>query len=160
MTDTKRSLFCPACGAEMSKIFIKSAGCYLDVCLKGCGGIYFDKDELQKINELQGEIPELQQAFENKKFNEIDTEKTRMCPNCSHIMIKDFSTDNGEVEIDECRTCGAIFLDCSELFKIRESIASQEEQTDNCASKLSNLANKFFSKDVLANIINSTVNKK
>ncbi|MBR3604799.1 MAG: zf-TFIIB domain-containing protein, partial [Candidatus Gastranaerophilales bacterium] len=42
MADNKDVLTCPACGKEMEKVFIESMQKHLDVCLKGCGGMFFD----------------------------------------------------------------------------------------------------------------------
>ena len=41
MADSLETLVCPACGKEMKKIFIDSAGFNIDICLDGCGGIFF-----------------------------------------------------------------------------------------------------------------------
>jgi len=122
MEDTKRELYCPACGEAMKKVFVKSANCYIDVCTDGCGGVYFDSEELDKINQISTEIPELEELLKDKNFMLVDVEKTRMCPKCSHIMIKEMSTQNREVEIDRCNNCGAVFLDCNELFQIKDKI--------------------------------------
>jgi len=136
MTDTTRTIYCPACGEEMRKFYIESANCYVDVCVTGCGGIYFDKNELDKMDEAHEKIPELFELFKDKDFMLVDKEKTRMCPTCSHVMIKNFSTENNEVEIDECKTCGGLFLDCNELFQIRKEIADNKADKSEFVKKI------------------------
>lgn len=147
MTDTKRALYCPACGAEMRKVFVKSANCYLDVCLDGCGGIYFDNEEFDKINQAQAEIPELVDALKDKHFMLVDTEKARMCPDCSHIMIKSFSSQNNEVEVDTCKNCGGVFLDCNELFQIRNQDINSVDLASTESDFISQLDNSNESDD-------------
>ena len=42
MADSTEILTCPACGEEMTKVFITDKGINLDVCSNNCGGIFFD----------------------------------------------------------------------------------------------------------------------
>ena len=51
MADNKDVLTCPACGKEMEKVFIESMQKHLDVCLNGCGGMFFDNREFEKVDE-------------------------------------------------------------------------------------------------------------
>ena len=51
MADTLDKLACPACGEEMKKIYMQEAGVNIDLCLNGCGGIFFDNREFEKFDE-------------------------------------------------------------------------------------------------------------
>ena len=42
MSDTAKTIKCPACGMEMVKIFDPGINMSVDVCVNGCGGIFFD----------------------------------------------------------------------------------------------------------------------
>ncbi len=115
----KKIIVCPACGCEMEKVFIPEAGVNLDVCVNGCGGIYFDNTEFKKFDEPHEDISPLKKILENKTFKEVDTKLTRYCPVCGSAMMKNYSGVSQEVEVDECYCCGGKFLDHGELEKIR-----------------------------------------
>ena len=162
MTDTVRKIFCPACGEEIRKFYIESAGCYVDVCLTGCGGIYFDKDELSKMDEAHEKIPELFELFKDKDFMLVDKERARMCPVCNHIMVKQISTQNKEIEIDECKTCGGIFLDFNELFQIRKEDLNNENDKTEFTKKVLEEFNINYNKqnNEISNPINCDIANK
>lgn len=119
MGDTTLELECPACGKVMTKLYIKEAGINLDICLDGCGGIFFDNRELEKFDEKHENIEEILTAIENKHFKSTDDTETRICPICKIPMPKRGAAD-GEIQIDVCNICNAKFLDNGELQKIRE----------------------------------------
>ena len=50
MADNLELIECPACGKKMHKIYMPSAGVNLDVCVDGCGCIYFDNREFNKFD--------------------------------------------------------------------------------------------------------------
>ena len=131
MADNELQLLCPACGKPMKKIFIKSANCNVDVCLDGCGGIYFDNREFKKMDEVKEEIPELIEVFENFMAKEVNLNVDRICPVCGHKMIKHFASAKNEIEIDDCYTCGGIFLDNNELLKIRAQFKTEAERQEH-----------------------------
>ena len=56
MADNFKTIKCPACQKEMHKIFIPSEGINIDVCLDGCGGIYFDNREFKSFDEQHESI--------------------------------------------------------------------------------------------------------
>ena len=70
--DSTKILRCPACGEEMEKIFVSSANCNVDICTKGCGGIFFDNREYQKFDENHESIDEIKQALAGKTLKDVD----------------------------------------------------------------------------------------
>ena len=66
MTDTLDFVKCPACGNEMVKIFANETA-NVDICLDGCGGIFFDNHELEKFDEPKENIDDVI-AFVLKKL--------------------------------------------------------------------------------------------
>ena len=56
MADSLKVLKCPACGKDMEKVFIPSAGINIDICSEGCGGIYFDNREFDDFDEKDEDI--------------------------------------------------------------------------------------------------------
>lgn len=121
MVDSYKTLTCPACGAVMKKIFIPSAGINVDICSEGCGGMYFDNQELQKFNKASDDISEIQKVLEGKSFVLVDESKTRICPACGNPMVKTSIKGLG-IQIDSCYSCGGVFLDNGELEVIRQGV--------------------------------------
>ncbi len=112
-------LICPACGEKMKKVFMPDAGINIDICLDGCGGIFFDNRELNKFDEPHENADEILKMVEGREFKKVDETETRHCPICKIPMVK-MGSGIGGVQIDVCNKCGAKFLDNGELFKIRE----------------------------------------
>ncbi len=129
MSDSKTTVVCPACGNEMKKIFIESANCNVDICVDGCGGIFFDNREFKKFDEQHENIDEILEAYKGKTYKKEDERKERICPVCGAVMVKHDASSKNEVEMDECYSCGAIFLDYGELQAIREQFSTEEERS-------------------------------
>ena len=134
MSDNFKIIKCPACQNEMVKVFIPSEGINLDICLNGCGGIYFDNQEYKHFDEQDENIDEIIEAIKDKVFIEVDENLPRTCPACGARMVKNFSSIKKEIQIEECYSCGGKFLDNNELLKIREEFATEKERSDEMMS--------------------------
>ncbi len=163
---------CPACGKDMVKVYFPQQGVNLDICLNGCGGIYFDNRELEKFDESHEDITPLQKLFENKEFKKVDTSEKRICPVCGWTMVKHFGSAKKEIEIDECYGCGGKFLDYSELEKFRAQYNTEEERAKDVIKNLYDTAGivlnlqdeeyeqRMKHKNLYANlVINKPINK-
>lgn len=129
MSDNFKTLRCPACQKEMKKVFVPSEGVNVDICLDGCGGIYFDTREFKYFDEQNENIEEIVKAAEGKTFAKVDESLPRTCPVCGARMVKNYASVKKEVQIDECYSCGGKFLDHGELEKIRAQYATEEERS-------------------------------
>ena len=119
---------CPACSSQMN--MVKIAGTEFDVCEGGCGGIWFDWFEFDKVDE-QGEVSgeSLLEVAKDQQVR-VDPEMLRSCPRCEDIiMSRKVHSVKCRVEIDECQSCGGIFLDAGELAEIRTMSSSDEERS-------------------------------
>lgn len=121
MADTKEYLTCPACGKNMTKIYIAEQQINVDICLDGCGGILFDNRELEKCDEINENAKEILETIKSKDFYETDETAQRICTICNTPMLK-MGAGTGSVQIDCCSVCGAKFLDNGELQRIRHGI--------------------------------------
>lgn len=118
----------------------------IDVCPK-CKGIWLDKGELGKL-------------LKNRKLTNYLTKhigtKSRssmVCPRCGMTMDIEKAED---IEVDVCLTCGGVWLDESELEKLKETsekgfkpdeLAKFEEKEEERLYKIRNSSlNKFFRK--------------
>ncbi len=138
MADNFKTIKCPACQKEMHKIFIPAAGINIDICLDGCGGIYFDNREFKSFDEQHENIDEILNAIKGKEFIKVDENLPRTCPVCGAKMVKNYASVKKEVQIDECYACGGKFLDNSELTKIRAQYSTEAERTADTMEYLYN----------------------
>ena len=128
MADNLKTIKCPACDKEMVKIYVKSAGINVDVCVNGCGGIFFDNKEFLAFDENHENIYEITKALEGKMFNTVDSSVIRTCPVCSNKMVKNYTDFSKSIEVDDCYNCGGKFLDYGELEKIRSDKMTSPER--------------------------------
>ena len=118
---------CPACDRELEET--KVSDLVVDVCRNGCGGIWFDNSELQKVDEQHEAAGEELLDIECDQNVKIDYSQTRICPRCEgQKMVKHFMSVKHEIEIDECYRCQGIWLDKGELGRIRKQFATDEER--------------------------------
>ena len=176
MADNFVEIFCPACGKKMHKVFMSAQNLFLDVCLDGCGGIYFDNRELKKFDENIEDISPLKNAYQGKTFNQVDDNEMRVCPICSTKMVKHYSSSKHEVQVDECYACGGIFLDYNELETIRAEYSTELDRDLEAMKSLysqvgselrtsqethSNLKDNSFLRKFVSNVVNNyNMNKK
>ena len=134
MSDTQDFVRCPACGKEMVKIFANKTA-YIDICLDGCGGLFFDNGELEKFNQPNKKIDDILYFYEgNVKFEKPSKNKQRICA-CGAYMNE---INYGETKIDACSLCKAKFLDAFELQQIRDSYKTKKGFSDKLILQFAN----------------------
>ena len=118
---------CPACNNNLQKMVVNDVT--VDICIGGCGGIWFDNLELKKFDEpLESDGSELLDIERNLDIK-VDHTKKFNCPKCSDmIMVRHFFSVKMEVEVDECYNCGGFWLDYGELSQIRNLYNTEEEK--------------------------------
>lgn len=157
MSDNFQTIRCPACGNKMKKVFIPSAGVNVDICVDGCGGIYFDRKEIQHFqNGNNKSYNEIKKELSGKIFTPVNQNETRVCPVCAAKMVKT-KIQGLNVEIDTCYSCGGIFLDNGELELIRESMkkTSYQKVQETNTNYQSGYASNLEMKDKIGNSGNS-----
>jgi len=109
---------CPACYNPLSQMQVGSL--QVDVCQGGCGGIWFDAFELQRVDEEQESVGEqLVQIMRDERII-VDPTRKRDCPRCVGMKLqRHFFSAKRKVEVDECPNCGGYWLDAGELASIR-----------------------------------------
>ena len=118
---------CPACENELSRMTVEEV--VLDVCVGGCGGIWFDRYELTKVDEAHESAGEQLLRIEKSPDASVDHGRRMACPKCPGVvMMRHFSSVKREVTIDECPSCGGFWLDVGELAAIRGEFATEEER--------------------------------
>jgi len=111
---------CPACKSPLRE---KGAGgLTLDFCYGGCGGIWFDATELERVNARAATTLHTiwQVPVGNVKLTE-----PRLCPRCpEQVLERKWFSELKQVEIDECAKCGGIWLDAGEFTRVYEESKS------------------------------------
>ena len=109
---------CPACKNPLRE---KGAGdITLDMCYGGCGGIWFDATELERVSARSAATLH---SIWQVPTGRVQQTMPRMCPRCPDTVLdcKWFS-DLKKVEIDQCPKCGGIWLDAGEFTRIYDEI--------------------------------------
>jgi Zn-finger nucleic acid-binding protein len=102
-------------------------GAAVDVCKNGCKGIWFDWHELSKLDEeSEGVGNALEEALNSPRISTERQGKIK-CPKCGLAMQQHRYKKSQNVSVDECYSCGGIFLDSGELGAIRETFMSDED---------------------------------
>ena len=118
---------CPACNTAMEEVLVEDIS--VDVCKQGCGGLWFDRFELQKVDEPHESAGEILLQIRTEDHTAPDPSQRRVCPKCEGIvMMRHFFSAKKEVEVDECPSCGGYWLDYGELGRIRSQYASEDER--------------------------------
>ena len=139
---------CPACENMLEQM---TAGeVTVDVCKKGCGGIWFDQFELKRFDEPHESAGEGLLDIERDKSIIVDHTKRIKCPKCDDIvMMRHFFSVKKGVEVDECPGCGGFWLDAGELGEIRSLFKTEEERHKAADEYFSALFDDHF-KDIKA----------
>ena len=122
---------CPACARSLTEVKVEDF--VVNACQKGCGGIWFDHFELQKVEYQDEAAGEPLLTIEKDDTVTVDLNKKRNCPRCDMIMMQHFSSPSRKVTIDECPKCTGVWLDAGELAEIRsefKSVADREAKTE------------------------------
>jgi Zn-finger nucleic acid-binding protein len=103
-------------------------GVIVDICKDGCKSLWFDWLELIKLDENnEGFGDALNQALNYPRVN--DKSRRRLnCLKCGIQMHAHKYKSLKEVNVDECFSCGGLFLDSGELSAIRENFMTEQEE--------------------------------
>jgi len=111
---------CPRCSHELQPATV--GGVKVDVCQNGCGGIWFDAFELEKMDQPDESAGWLIDNIRIDLGVAVDTEAPVHCPHCEGLeLMRQRYPNNHRLILDKCRGCGGIWLDFGELFGIRSS---------------------------------------
>jgi Zn-finger nucleic acid-binding protein len=122
----------------MTQVLIKDIA--LDVCEDGCGGIWFDWFELNRVDEPHETLgADLLHVPVDEKMK-VDHDAKRACPRCDSVhMMKHFASVKREFQVDECPRCAGFFLDYGELNRIRDQYETEEERSEAAQAMFSDL---------------------
>jgi len=109
---------CPAC---KNPLLEKSAGgAAVDLCYGGCGGIWFDAAELERVS---GHAAATLHTIWQVPTGNVKLTEPRMCPRCAgQVLDRNWFSDAKAAEIDFCPQCGGIWLDAGEFTRLHAEI--------------------------------------
>jgi Zn-finger nucleic acid-binding protein len=109
---------CPACNNQLVQ---KHAGeVMLDVCYGGCGGIWFDAHELQRLDARGASTIHTIWQAPGKK---VDPNQLRVCPRCDdQVMLRREFHAVEKIVIDECPSCNGLWLDDGEFTRLYQAM--------------------------------------
>lgn len=120
---------CPVCSKVL--VGLAAGDIHLEVCRDGCGGIWFDRDELFRFDEPHEFDPSalLQIAEQTSGARTVDHEKPKKCPKCDDSrLVRQFFDVKNEVELDQCWECAGVWLDVGEIQTIRNQFETHEDR--------------------------------
>ncbi len=121
-------MLCPKrCKATLAEMQIGDARTVVDQC-RSCGGIWFDRKELEVIMDLAAQDLSIPSGAEETK---------RTCPRDFENLVT-FRYPQTEVMVDMCRVCEGLWLDGGELTeirKVRNQLAEHGELNRNAPAK-------------------------
>ena len=129
---------CPVCSRDLAPV--QAGPVSVDVCLGGCGGIWFDNFELQKLEQAGAVAEDMLVNVKKREDVQIDYSQRRVCPQCDIVMMRHFFSPRRRVEVDECPNCGGYWLDAGELALIREEHKTEQDQqkaVEECLTEMS-----------------------
>lgn len=116
---------CPACSRTLKALPV--GGVIVDACQGGCGGIWFEKGELECFDEQEERADPLLRIRPDPRV--VPDTCRHACPSCETVvMSRHYFTTRFEVEVDECPGCGGFWLDHGELQAIRDQFATAEDR--------------------------------
>ncbi len=118
---------CPSCGCELSEV--QAGTIKVDVCRGGCGGIWFDRLELQRLDEPHESCDDSLLGEGGCEPASADPERKLPCPLCSDVkMMRIVYAMGTRFKVDHCGNCGGHWLDPGELREIRAHSMSKEQR--------------------------------
>ena len=127
---------CPACKSPLRE---KGAGgMTVDICYGGCGGIWFDARELNRIDARAA--ANLHTVWRDP-LKEVKLTEPRPCPRCpEQVLERRWFSEQKRVEIDQCPTCGGIWLDEGEFSRIQDEMKAAKVAPPGWAAAIAQVA--------------------
>ncbi len=121
-------MLCPKC-QSIDLLKVKEKGVELDYC-EQCGGIWFDRGELEKMTSMAVDLSFDQMRSEFTTDRCIDFMEAN-CPVCETPMEKVPKEKVANMTIDQCYKCRGIWLDGGEFAKISQALLLEKIRNFN-----------------------------
>jgi uncharacterized protein len=119
---------------------VTTGGVEVDVCQDGCGGVWFDLFELEKMDQPDESAKWLLENIRVDLEAGGDPDAPIRCPKCEGItLMRQKYSGHDKLMTDKCPVCGGIWLDFGELFSIRSGNPTTAEARSRSADLLRGL---------------------
>lgn len=111
----------------------------VDACQGGCGGIWLDAFEMEKLDEPDEAAGHLldNMRVDIAASDGIDLDGRVACPRCEGVtLMRQSYPHDKRITTDKCGGCGGVWLDFGELFEIRRSNRNTPESKAAVADML------------------------
>ena len=116
---------CPACKNPLRQK--NTGGMTVDACYGGCGGIWFDAAELERVSASLQAATTLHSIWQAPSGS-TQVAEARLCPRCpEQALERKWFSDRQQVEIDRCPGCNGIWLDAGEFTSVYEEMKVARE---------------------------------
>ena len=106
----EQALSCPKCQSPMDKVDYQSI--VVDRC-EGCGGLWFDNLEHEKLKLLDGsEAIDTGDPEVGRRYNVVDRID---CPVCHAPMVRMVDARQRHIWYESCGVCSGVFFDAGEF---------------------------------------------
>jgi Zn-finger nucleic acid-binding protein len=140
---------CPVCNNGLT--LYPSGSIIVDVCVGGCGGIWFDAFELKRVDETSEPVADGLLSPTRAHDLKSDTTKRLFCPKCSEMaMMRHFFSARRRTIVDECPNCGGFWLDAGELADVREETQDEKRALEAKQANLNKLALTALARELAA----------
>jgi hypothetical protein len=119
---------CPACGHALTPKTVETLT--VDVCAGGCGGIWFDNFELQKVDDASEKLGDQLLEVPVDPNVRVDQTQRYRCPKCEAkpLMMRHFESVQRRATVDQCPSCNGYWLDAGELRTIRGEYETEADR--------------------------------
>lgn len=119
---------CPVCDNLL--VEITAGSIKIHACQNGCGGLWVDHFQLDKIDKPDEYDGEVLTRLQGKNLAVVDLNRSLRCPQCADHppMLRHFFSVKREVLVNECPECGGYWLYMGELLKIRQTWKTDAER--------------------------------
>ncbi len=109
---------CPACAYKLDEQ--QAGGLSLYLCREGCGGVWFDTFEMDRLDQDTEAVSELLLRPKQNPNVEVNALGARDCPRFGGIQLKRVLLSPGsQVHLHECPSCDGCWLDEAELAQMK-----------------------------------------
>tara|TARA_R110002167_G_scaffold28926_24_gene96830 strand:+ start:3535 stop:4038 length:504 start_codon:yes stop_codon:yes gene_type:complete len=120
-------MLCPRTNTQLIKVNVGKVPVYVS---EACGGVFLENQSLKLFEcpeSKRGKVLSIHLAQFNNELLSLD--KRVNCPVCTDtVMLRRFYSPLHVVEIDECPSCGGIWLDTGELSKLQSLMLNEKER--------------------------------
>jgi Zn-finger nucleic acid-binding protein len=140
---------CPVCNNGLT--LYPAGSIVVDVCVAGCGGIWFDAFELKKVDETNEPVAGELLSPTRDRDVKIDTTKKLFCPKCAEMaLMRHFFSARRRTMVDECPNCGGFWLDAGELAEVREETQDEKREVEARQANLNKLVLAALARELAA----------